>query len=245
MIRNTKRKASRFVTNLLLLIFACTFVFSLFKIVLWYKDNINSAKVMKTINNDIKIGDNDVYKIDFDSLRKKNEDTVAFIKVYGTNIEYPIVKADNNEFYLTHSFDKSLNTAGWPFANYVNNFDGTDKNITIFAHARRDGSMFGSLYKTLSNSWQEEKDNLRILFIIEKNSYFYQVFSTYRVLNEDYYIKNSFKDDVEYKDFLDKIRDRSNYNYNVNLDINDTILTLSTCAADDSYRIVLHAKKIS
>ena len=171
-------------------------------------------------------------------------DKVAFIKVYGTNIEYPVVKTNDNSYYLNHSFDKSPNGAGWPFANYLNKFDGTDKNITIFAHARYDGSMFGTLYKTLSTSWQENKNNHKILFITENESSEYQVFSTYKILAEDYYIKENFSSDEEYQTLLTTITKRSNYNYNVDITLKDTIITLSSCASDDKYRIVLHAKKI-
>ena len=231
--------------NILLIIFSFVFVFSLIKIIFWYNDNQNSNRVMKTIREDIKVvKDTNLYKIDFDNLRKINKDVVAFIKVNGTNIEYPIVKANDNEYYLNHSFDNSLNSAGWIFANYINEFDETDKNITVFGHARRDGSMFGTLYKTLSNNWREDKNNLKILFITERDTFYYQVFSTYKVLSEDYYIKNSFNDDNEYQGFLNKIKSRSNYNYDVDLDVNDSILTLSTCASNDKYRIVLHAKRL-
>ena len=231
--------------NILLIIFSFVFVFSLIKIIFWYNDNQNSNRVMKTIREDIKVvKDTNLYKIDFDNLRKINKDVVAFIKVNGTNIEYPIVKANDNEYYLNHSFDNSLNSAGWIFANYINEFDETDKNITVFGHARRDGSMFGTLYKTLSNNWREDKNNLKILFITERDTFYYQVFSTYKVLSEDYYIKNSFNDDNEYQEFLNKIKSRSNYNYDVDLDVNDSILTLSTCASNDKYRIVLHAKRL-
>ena len=231
--------------NILLIVFSVIFVFSLVKIILWYNENQTSNRVMKTISEDIKVvKDTNLYKIDFDNLRKINKDVVAFIKVNGTNIEYPIVKANDNEYYLNHSFDNSVNSAGWPFANYINEFDGTDKNITVFGHARRDGSMFGSLYKTLSNNWREDKNNLKILFITERDTFYYQVFSTYKVLSEDYYIKNNFNNDDEYRDFLNKIKSRSNYNYDVDLDVDDSILTLSTCASNDKYRIVLHAKRL-
>ena len=243
--RRRNRGRGSILINILLIIFSFVFVFSLIKIIFWYNDNQNSNRVMKTIREDIKVvKDTNLYKIDFDNLRKINKDVVAFIKVNGTNIEYPIVKANDNEYYLNHSFDNSLNSAGWIFANYINEFDETDKNITLFGHARRDGSMFGTLYKTLSNNWREDKNNLKILLITERDTFYYQVFSTYKVLSEDYYIKNSFNDDNEYQGFLNKIKSRSNYNYDVDLDVNDSILTLSTCASNDKYRIVLHAKRL-
>ena len=103
--------------------------------------------------------------------------------------------------------------------------------------------MFGTLYKTLSSNWQNSKENQNIIFITEKEESTYQVFSTYKILQEDYYIKVDFKDDEEFQTFIKTIQSRSNHDYQTEVSSNDTILTLSTCANDENYRIVLHAKK--
>ena len=234
------------IARIFLLIFIIIFIFSLTKIIFWYQENTKGKTILKSLKKDIQINNNlneAKYKIDFKSLKEKNSDTVAFIKIKGTSIEYPVVKSSDNDYYLTHSFDKSNNSAGWVFANYLNKFDGSDKNITLFAHARYDGSMFGTLYKTLSSNWQNSKENQNIIFITEKEESTYQVFSTYKILQEDYYIKVDFKDDEEFQTFIKTIQSRSNHDYQTEVSSNDTILTLSTCANDENYRIVLHAKK--
>lgn len=69
--------------------------------------------------------------MDLQELRRINPETVGWIKLENTNIEYPIVQTTDNSFYLNHSFDKSYNEAGWIFADYRNKLDGTDKNIVI------------------------------------------------------------------------------------------------------------------
>ena len=234
------------IARIFLLIFIIIFIFSLTKIIFWYQENTKGKTILKSLKKDIQINNNlneAKYKIDFKSLKEKNSDTVAFIKIKGTSIEYPVVKSSDNDYYLTHSFDKSNNSAGWVFANYLNKFDGSDKNITLFAHARYDGSMFGTLYKTLSSNWQNSKENQNIIFITEKEESTYQVFSTYKILQEDYYIKVDFKDDEEFQTFIKTIQSRSNHDYQTEVSSNDTILTLSTCANDENYRIVIHAKK--
>ena len=68
------------------------------------------------------------YVIDFGELKKKNPDTVAWIKIENTNIEYPVVKAKDNDYYLNRSFDKKKNSAGWIFMDYRDKADGTDRN---------------------------------------------------------------------------------------------------------------------
>ena len=76
-------------------------------------------------------------------------------------------------------------------------------------------------------------------------SHLYQVFSTYIAEPEEYYINTMFESDEEYLKFLNEIKSRSNKNYNINLDSEDQILTLSTCTSGGRKRVVLHAKKIS
>lgn len=79
---------------------------------------------------------------------------------------------------------------------------------------------------------------LQIIFIIVI------IFSTYKIEVEDYYITTKFINDDEYIKFLNKVKSRSNHDYNVELDKDDQILTLSTCSGNNK-RIVVHAKKVS
>ena len=137
----SKRKINKkmLIIRLVQLTFLILIIISLIEIYNWYKENKANEQILKDISNAI------VYKIDFGELKKKNEDVVAWIKVNNTKIEYPVVKSKNNDYYLNHSLDKSYNIAGWIFADYRNNFNGEDKNIIVYGHNRRDGSMFGSL----------------------------------------------------------------------------------------------------
>ena len=154
------------------------------------------------------------------------------------------MKTSNNNFYLNHSFDKSKNSRGWIFADYKNKFDNTDKNIVIYGHNMRDESMFGSLKNILNEEWYNNAENKNITFLTEKENYIYKVFSIYKIESEDYYIKTNFKNDEDYEKFLNTIKNRSIKNFDINLNINDKIITLSTCANNNKYRIVLHAKKL-
>lgn len=222
------------------------FVVSLIEIYKWYRDNKKSEEILESISAAVKVEkekEETVISVDFKKLKEKNADTVAWIKLNNTNIEYPIVKASNNSYYLNHSFDKSYNIAGWVFADYKNKFDNTDKNIVIYGHNMRDGSMFGSLKETLTEEWYNNEDNRNITFITEDDNYNYKIFSIYQIENEDYYIKTEFKNN-EFKEFINIIKNRSNEDFGEEVDENDQILTLSTCANNNKYRLVVHAKKI-
>ena len=245
---NKKKKKGKIIIPILLLIFISIMIFTGIKIFNWLKENRDSNDIIEDIQDTISIDENidtvDKYNIDFDSLKQKNSDTIAWLKVNGTDIEYPVVKTTNNDFYMTHSFNKSYNSAGWVFMNYKNKFDGTDNNMVIYAHNRRDGSLFGTLKNILTEDWQNNSANYAIPFITEDEKAEYQVFSVYRIEKEDYYITTNFGNDSEFQKFIDKIKSRSVKDFNVNVDTQDHILTLSTCADNNKYRVVLHAKKI-
>ena len=227
-------------------------IYSGIKIFNWYKDKTNNNEIVEKIKDAVIVqsenkdeeNDEEEYKIDFNKLKEHNSETIAWIKVNGTNIEYPIVKANDNKFYLNHSFDKSINSAGWIFADYRNKFDDTDKNVIVYGHNMRDGSMFGSMKNILNSDWYNNEENTNITLYTENGNYTYKVFSIYKIQSEDYYIKTEFKDDNEFEQFIKTMKKRSIKDFDIYVSKNDTILTLSTCANNDKYRIVLQAKKM-
>ena len=216
---------------------------SAYKIVNWYSDTKEVKRIKQDINKHVK-SNNNIYKIDFKKLKEQNPDTVAYIKVNNTNIDYIVVKGNDNDYYLHHSFRQKPNTAGWVFASYQNKIDGTDKNIVIFGHNMRDGSMFGTLKKVLTKKWYNNKDNQSIKFVTEQGTFTYKVFSVYQVMSEDYYIQTDFNNDKQYANFLKTIKARSINDFGISITKDDSILTLSTCSSTGKERVVLHAKKV-
>lgn len=245
------------VLTIILIILIGVFCFSGYKIVTYFTQNKENSNIQEELSTSVKIFDNTpkftekneeekkekVYEIDFKSLKKKNKDTVAFLAVKGTDVEYVVVKAKDNDYYLNHNFNKKYNVAGWIFADYRNKFDGSDKNIVIYGHNMKNGSMFATLKRVINKSWYNNQENRIITLITESGQSKYEVFSTYKTQAESYYITTSFNDS-EFSEFIKKIKSRSVYNYKVDVKSEDTILTLSTCDNNNNYRIVLHAKKI-
>ena len=232
-------------------------IISLYYIYLWYIDNKKTENILNeiyenanvssdniSIDNDLKI---EVENIDFNKLINKNPDTIGWIKVLGTDINYPVVQTNNNDFYLTHSFDKSYNKAGWIFADYINKNlknNELDKNTIIYGHNRQNNSMFGTLSNVFKEEWLSNKENHYINFSTLNNNMVWKVFSTKKKKKEEYYIQSNFSSDEEYISFLNTIKNRSTYKYDVNISKEDKILTLSTCTNVGEGRTVLHAKLI-
>ena len=243
-------KSKKIIMIILFIVFLLGLIYGSYKIFTWKKDNDQVLDIKESINKFIKIKDTieeekaEEYIIDFAGLKKKNSDTVAYLKVNNTNIDYVVVKGNDNSYYLKHNFEKKSSVSGWVFADYKNKFDGSDKNIVIYGHNMRNGSMFGTLKKVLNKKWYNNEENRYITFVTESGNHVYEVFSVYSVKAEDYYITTKFKSDNEYSKFLKTIKKRSLKDFNVTLDPSDQILTLSTCNTGGSYRTVLHAKLI-
>lgn len=245
---NRKIKKTIFIIRILQLIFLILLIYSGLHIFRWYKNNNENKQIISEISKSVEIDENtkeeqQKYKINFEELKQKNSDTVGWLKVENTNIEFPIVKTNNNSYYLTHNFEKNYNVAGWAFADYKNKLDGTDKNIVIYGHNMRDNSMFGSLKDVIKDEWYNNEDNYKITFITDNEYQTYQVFSVYQIEKEDYYIQTEFKNN-EFSEFIDTITKRSKKDFGITVSNEDTILTLSTCANNNKYRVVLHSVRI-
>ena len=226
-------------------------IYSLYNIYIWKKnvDKNNEIKEItkKHVKEEKKNEKEEIkeYKIDFDALKKSNSDTVGYIKVNNTNIDYVVVQTKDNNYYLNHNFNKEKNRAGWIFLDYRNKLDGSDKNTIIYGHNMKDGSMFETLSSVLQKWWYEDSNNYIVTFTTEEKTFMYQVFSTYDIKNEDYYIKTKFNSDNDYEKFLKTIKSRSNHDYGIEVTKDDTILTLSSCLGAGEKRVVLHAKKVN
>ena len=180
--------------SVLFIIFLILFILSGIQIYNYIKEGKANQDIINDLSSAITMKENNEYKIDFEQLKDKNPDTVGFLKVNGTQIEFVVVKGNDNDYYLTHNFEKQVNADGWVFADYKNILDGTDKNIVIYGHNMKNGMMFASLKNVLEKSWQENKDNREVLFITPTETAVYSVFSVYEIENEEYYLQTNFAD---------------------------------------------------
>lgn len=181
--------------------------------------------------------------VNFDDLLKINNETKGWIQVNGTNINYPFVQTSNNDYYLTHSYDKSYNQAGWVFMDYRNDTESLDKNTILYAHGMNNKTMFGSLRNILSSSWYNNTNNHIIKLSTPTENTLWQVFSVYHIETTNDYIQTEFTSDEEYQSFLDMLKGRSAVTFDTSLNTTDKILTLSTCY-NKTDKVVMHAKLI-
>ena len=176
-----------------------------------------------------------------ESLYDKYEDYRGWIKINNTNIDYSIVQGKDNSFYLDKDINKNYLSSGSIFMNYLNH-GFNDENTVLFGHHMRNKTMFAQLKK------YKEKEffygNNDIVIEVENGKVLkYKVFSAYVTDAKDNYIKTNFDDKAQYKEFLDKIKNKSIYKSDINVDENDKIITLSTCSYEfNDARMVVHGK---
>lgn len=182
--------------------------------------------------------------VNLTKLKQDNSDTIGWIKVNNTNINYPFVQTVDNDYYLTHSFYKNKNSAGWVFLDYRNNFETLDKNNILYAHGRLNNTMFGSLKKVIEPYWYQNEDNHYIKISSIYSNTIWKVFSVYTIEPESYYLKTKFNTDEDFTNFYQELKNRSITNFNTDISKDDKILTLSSCY-NDKLRVVLHAKLVS
>ena len=263
-----RKRRKKVIWTFILILSILIVILCIIKIFFWNKDNQTIDKIEKDINTkkivkekksetaqNINPPENkdddywyyinmDMMSVDFNELKQKNSDTVGFIKVNGTNVNYPIVQSNDNSYYLKHAFDKSKNSAGWVFADYRNDMINFDKNTVIYGHSRSNQTVFGSLKKVLNKSWYGNKDNHIIKLSTPTENTLWQIVSIYTIKPESYYITTKFSDS-QFKTFTQTIKNRSQINFSGTIYENDKILTLSTCEdVAGTTRLVIHAKLI-
>lgn len=184
-----------------------------------------------------------INSISIKDLRKTNESIVSWISVDGTNINYPIVKGEDNSFYLNHDINKNLKLSGWTFMDYRNSIDMSDDNTIFYGHNLANKTGFGSLSNVFTEDWINNSNHY-IVVLSEEGKYVYEVFSTYTIDPEVYYLQNNFNNKDSFYEFISVLKNRSTYDFDVDINRNDKIITLSTCTSDNQNRNVVHAKLI-
>ncbi|WP_300347745.1 class B sortase [Clostridium sp.] len=176
------------------------------------------------------------------NLKDINSDYVFWIKVSGTNIDFPVVQGKDNDFYLKHDFDKKKSFSGSIFVDYKNNIN-KDKNVIIFGHNMRNDTMFAQM-----NQFENEnffKNNKYVTIYKDGKEKQYEIFSVYLGNAKKLKIDPTFSSNEDYENYLKKQKELSLFKRNINLSSNDKIITLVTCNYDfDDARLVVVAKEL-
>ena len=179
--------------------------------------------------------------LNLEALRQINPDVVGWILIPGTEVNYPLMQGQDNDYYLNRTWDEQENDVGSIFLEHLNRPDFTDFNTIVYGHNMIDGSMFASLRKYRQQSHWEEHPYVYIRS--DLGVYRYEIFSSYLADVESNTYGIGFSGEESKGRFLDWIIGLSDITTDVRPEPTDRILTLSTCSGrGHTTRWVVHAR---
>lgn len=178
-------------------------------------------------------------------------DVVGWIKVDGTPIDYPVMQDTTGEdYYLNHNFEGKSDNKGAPFVDENTQIKPLDKNIVIYGHNTRDGSMFGDLDYYLDQAFYKKHPTIMFDTIYETGTYQIVAVVKTHVRDSDesgfrYYWFRNYENRGEFQDLLDFIDENQLYDTGEHLSYGDSMIMLSTCEYTvENGRLVVIAKRI-
>lgn len=187
--------------------------------------------------------------IDFEALQEQNEDVYAWIRIPGTNVDYPILQdGEDNGYYLNHTIDGIEAIEGSIYTENYNNKDFDDPNTVIYGHNMKNGSMFRTLHNYEDKAFFDE--NREIFIYLPDRILEYRIFAAYIYDNRHLLLNFDFEDPEEFQQYIDDIFDirdiSAHIDASMEVGVDDRILTLSTCNAGiETQRYLVQAVLIS
>ena len=207
------------------------------------KSNSNNSKTDNKAtekNVDEKKEEDEYNKAD---IEHNNDDIIGRIKIDGTNINNYIVQSEDNDYYLNHNLDKEEDIAGSIFLDYRNTF--SDKKLLIFGHNGRKLKTvpFHDLEKFMDKIFYDEHKYINLELDNEKSTWI--IFSVMLSNKGDNtHMKITFNDE-EWINHINWLKSNSLYDTNVDVGLNDRIVTLQTCNFNpENTYLLISAKEV-
>lgn len=164
-----------------------------------------------------------------ESLHKSYPDVIGRIYIKNLDIDFPIVKGNDNSFYLDHDYTGAYHPFGAVFMDARNSNDFSDQNTILYGHNVRSGHVFNSLNKYRDPSYVE--DNPYIIVDTLTGRFTYKIFAVYDADAYENYRSPSY-DENEWKELLSRIEKKNIINSDLPK-FGEKLLTLSTCSDID------------
>jgi len=170
-----------------------------------------------------------VYNKSIADLRERNGDAVGWLTVDGTVIDYPFVRADNNDFYLRHDIDKKSAYAGTIFMDYRCKADFSGFNTILYGHSMKNGSMFHDLIRFGDKSYFDSHTTGTIY--LENRNISLNIFAFLVINPIDLMVFQTpaATPGAQLDNYMSYIRTHARYVRDVKISAADHLVTLSTC----------------
>ncbi len=202
-----------------------------------YHEDINFVNEIKKEESTIK----EETRVNLQKLREKynNEDIMAYIEIPEL-ISFPVVKTTNNDYYLNNNLYKQEDIRGTVFMDYRNNIG--DNKLLIYGHSgKEEGLPFNELIPYQKEEFYQKHKN--IYLYTDTNKYTYDIFSSYFEGEDFDYVNLNDFNGLTYKEHLYKLKNKSLYNVDINLEDDSKVIIVQTCNLDtsskDKYQLVI------
>lgn len=176
------------------------------------------------------INDENLDNLDIGALREVNKDVIGWITIPGTPVSYPLLDGDDNSYYLNRTWDKKWNTMGSIFLEAECSSKFSEFNTIIYGHNMRNTTMFSSLKKYLKEDFWKEAP---YVYIVTQNGVRrYDIFAACEVSVKGHAFWIDIEDDELKEKFISSALDMSVIETGIVPDIEDKIITLSTCTGN-------------
>ena len=180
-------------------------------------------------------------EIDFAGMRAVNEDIIGWIQILDSPVDYPLLDAADNQYYLNHTYDRQWSSYGSIFLEPRNQPDLKEKHLVIYGHNMVNESMFGSLLQYKSQEYADSHPTITIC--MPDKDLTYGVFSAYTAHVDSSAYWMSFADEAAFAEMAKDMKENSVIQSDITPEAGDQILTLSTCTPEGAkkYRFVVNA----
>ena len=184
----------------------------------------------------------------YEALYRENDDLVGWIKIDGTNINYPVVQSkDAPNFYLKHDFEKNYTDYGCPYAQQNCDVQAPSDNVVLYGHNMKDGTMFCDLTNYKSESFWAQHRTIQFDTLTQKNEY--TVIAAFKGEADELFAYNAFVDAAtpeEFDAYVAAVKELALYDTGISAAYGDKLITLSTCEYSfENGRMVVVAKRTS
>ena len=167
-------------------------------------------------------------EVDFASLKQKNPEIVAWLRIPDTKIDFPVMHARDNKFYLSHDFEKNFAITGGIFLDYRNSADFSDSFSIIYGHRMSSGRMFSDVGKFKDKAFFDEHPKA-IIFTPERN-YVLDIVAFASVAGDDGVIYGF--DNYTKQESVERIYSKAIHKRREGSDLNKRYILLSTCSVE-------------
>lgn len=172
--------------------------------------------------------------VDLSAYLAQNPDFVAWLRIPGTNVDYPVVQTDNPDYYLNHTFSGKSSVVGTLFSLADADYAAPGRNIAIYGHHLRSSGekMFTSLMRYKNPDFYEDNKTVMLDSLYRHREY--TIFAVMNMKVGDWEpSRTTFSGDAAFMAFVNRAKSESLYDTGVEVGADDHILTLITC--DRSY----------